>query len=71
MWIQKDFSAQTTLIYLIEKWEFMLFNKGYIDAIAILMDLSKVFDTISHELLVAKPNAYQISKEALELILAT
>ena len=50
MWIQKDFSAQTTLIYLIEKWEFMLFNKGYIDAIAILMDLSKVFDTINHEL---------------------
>ena len=71
MWIQKGFSTQTTLIYLIEKWEFMLFNKGYIDAIAILMDLSKVFDTINHELLIAKPNAYRISKEALELILAT
>ena len=71
MWIQKGFSTQTTLICLIEKWEFMLFNKGYIDAIAILMDLSKVFDTINHELLVAKPNAYRITKEALELILAT
>ena len=71
MWIQKGFSTQTTLIYLTEKWEFMLFNKGYIDAIAILMDLSKVFDTINHELLVAKPNAYRITKEALELILAT
>ena len=71
MWIQKGFSTQTTLIYLIEKWEFMLFNKGYIDAIAILMDLSKVFDTINHELLVAKSNAYRITKEALELILAT
>ena len=32
------------------------------------MDLSKAFDTISHELLIAKLHAYGFSKDALKLI---
>ena len=44
----------------------MLDKKGY--AGAILMDLSKPFDTVNHEPLVAKPNANGISKEALKLL---
>ena len=51
---------------LIEKWKKELDNKGY--AGAILMDLSKAFDTINHELLIAKLYAYGFSKDALELI---
>ena len=35
---------------------------------AILMDLSKAFDTIKHELLIAKLHAYGFSRDALELI---
>ena len=34
------------------------------------MDLSKVFDTINHELFIAKLNAYGFSIEALEVLLS-
>ena len=35
---------------------------------AILMDLSKAFDTVNHKFLVAKLNAYGFSKEKIRLI---
>ena len=62
------FSTQTALLLLIEKWKTMLDNKGYTGAI--LMDLSKAFDTINYELLIAKLNVYGFSNEALKLILS-
>ena len=33
------------------------------------MDLSKTFDTINHQLLIAKLHAFGFNKDALELIL--
>ena len=51
---------------LIEKWKKELDNKGY--GGAILMDLSKAFDTINHELLITKLYAYGFSKDVLKLI---
>ena len=66
---RKSFSTQTALLYLIEKWKFMLDKKGYADAI--LMDLSKAFYRINHDLFVAKLNAYGFNKESLKFILAT
>ena len=49
---RKGFSTQFALISLIEKWRKYFDNKGYTSAV--LMDLSKAFNTINYELLIAK-----------------
>ena len=48
---RQGFSTQYALIKLIESWRQSLDSSGYSGAV--LMDLSKVFDTINHELLIA------------------
>ena len=63
---RKGYNTQTALLSLIEKWKDTLDKKGYSGAI--LMDLSKAFDTINHELLIAKLHAYGFSKNSLLLI---
>ena len=63
---RKRFSTQQALLSLIEKWKIVLDSKGY--GGAVLMDLSKAFDTINHDLLIAKLHAYGFSKESLKLI---
>ena len=59
---RKGFSMHTALSMLLEKWKKILDDNWY--AGAILMDLSKAFDTINHELIIAKLYAYDFSKEA-------
>ena len=59
---------QTALTMLPENWKKVQGDIGY--AGAVLMDLSKAFDTINHELLIAKLHAHGFSKEALTLLLA-
>jgi len=63
---RKENSTQQALLSMIENWKLSLDNKGY--AGAVLMDLSKAFDTLDHELLLAKLQAYGFSKDALLLI---
>ena len=65
---RKGFSTQTALPSLIKKWKQILDGKGY--RAAVLMDLSKAFDTINHELLIAKLYAYGFTKESLMIILS-
>ena len=50
----------------IEKWRDILGKNGY--AGAVLMDLSKAFDTIKHDLLIAKLNACGFTKSSVRLI---
>ena len=53
---RQGFSIQQALVSLIEKWKAILDKNGY--AGAVLMVLSKVFDTINHDLIIARLNAY-------------
>ena len=63
---RKGYSSQQALISVIEGWKKSLDKKGY--GGAILMDLSKAFDTIKDDLLLEKLHAYGFSKKALKLI---
>ena len=56
------------MLSLIERWRLCLDKQGF--AGALLMDLSKAFDTINHELLIAKLHAHGFSIEALEVLLS-
>ena len=63
---RKGFSAQHCLISLIEKWKKSIDNGGAFGAL--MTDLSKAFDCLSHELLIAKLEAYGFDEKSLKLI---
>ena len=65
---RKGYNTQFASMTLIKKWKNCLDQKGY--TVAVLMDLSKEFDTISCELLIAKLHVYSFSKDSLEIILS-
>ena len=64
---RKGYNTLYALTAMIEKWKKSLDNKGI--AGAMFMDLSKAFDTINRELLIAKLEAYGFDKSALTIIL--
>ena len=65
---RKGYNAQYALTSMIEKWKKHLDNNGI--AGALLMALSKAFDTLNHELLIAKLEAYGFDKDALAILLS-
>ena len=63
---RKGFNAQHCLVSMIEKWKESVDSGG---AFGVLMsDLSKAFDRLHHELLIAKLDAYCFDIKSVKLI---
>ena len=63
---RKTYSSNNVLLRLIENWKKHLDNKNIVGTV--LMDLSKAFDCIPHDLLIAKLHAYGITKKSLTFL---
>ena len=63
---RKGYGAQDCLLAMLEYWKSEV-DKGKVFG-ALLTDLSKTFDSLSHEIITAKLNAYRFSLPALKLI---
>ena len=63
---RKAHSSQHALFKLLQAWQEELDKSGFVGTI--LMNLSKAYDTLPHDLLVAKFKAYGIDKNGLNLV---
>ena len=63
---RKGYSTQICLIVMIEQWEKALDNRDI--AGDVLTDLSKAFECVNHDLLIARLDAYDFDRNALKLI---
>ena len=59
-------ATEKILIHRNENWKKALDNKSFEESV--LMDLSKEFDTINHDLLFAKLHTYGFSNDSLKLL---
>ena len=66
MGFRKCHGTQHSLLVMLKKWKKAL-DKGD-NVCTIFMDLSKAFDSINHDLLLAKLKAYGFSENALKLM---
>ena len=63
---RKGHGYQTTLLRLLEDWKYALDNNEYVAAI--LMDLSKDFYCLPHDILLCKLSSYGLTKNATKLM---
>ena len=64
---RKAHSTQPAILKLLQSWQKELGNGGFVSAV--LMDLSKAYDCIPHELLITKLKCYGIDNGSLRLLL--
>ena len=64
---RKTHSTQHALFKLLQSWQKEIDNHCFLGTI--LMDLSKAYNCISHELLIARLDSYGVTKSSLKLIL--
>ena len=64
---RKAHSTQHALFKLLQRWQNELDNSGLVGTI--LMDLSKAYDCLPNDLIIAKFEAYGLSKPSLSLLL--
>ena len=65
-WFRKGYNAQHYLLSMLEKWQSAIDNRKMF--VALLTNLSKAFDCLSYDLLIAKLNAYGFSIALLRLM---
>ena len=63
---RRGFSAQNCLLVMLKKWKSSV-DKGKALGV-VLTDVSKAYDCLSHELIIAKLNVYGFSLPALKLM---
>ena len=67
MRFKKAHSTQHALLKLLQQWQKELDNSGVVETI--LMDLSKAYDCLPHDYIIAKLEAYGLTKSSLSLLL--
>ena len=63
---RKGYSCQHALLNMLRNWQSSLNSSGIVGAV--LMDLSKAFDCLPHDLLIAKLDAYGFGSQVLRLL---
>ena len=63
---RENYNTQNVLIRLLEEWRLYLDNNYFVGAV--MVDLSKMFDCIPHDLLIAKLEAYRFDNNTIRYV---